>query len=121
MPKLPGWIILALLCLGTAPAATFYVSPTGNNAATGLTEATALATPQAAIDQAVPGDTILLRGGNYPLGAGRMAFNPLKHRGSDSAWLPFTLPAVGQAVTVTDTVDLSTQPHRFLRLLVSAP
>jgi hypothetical protein len=38
-----------------------------------------------------------------------------------SATIPFTLPALGQSVTVTDTVDLLAQPRRFLRLRVAAP
>ena len=70
-----------------ATAATYYVSPTGNNSANGLSEATALATPQAAINKAVSGDTILIRGGNFPVGVGAMTFDPAKHRGSDTAWL----------------------------------
>jgi hypothetical protein len=44
---------------------SFYVSPTGNDAADGKTEATALAKPQTAIEKAGPGDIILLKGGQY--------------------------------------------------------
>lgn len=84
----PKTALLFLLGLGSLDAATtFYVSPTGNNASSGLTEATALATPQAAINKAVSGDTILLRGGNYPVGVGGMTFDASRHRGSDAAWL----------------------------------
>jgi hypothetical protein len=65
----------------------FYVSPVGNNTADGLTTDAPLATPQAAIDKAVPGDTILLRGGVYAGGTGVMRFNAAQHRGSENAWL----------------------------------
>jgi parallel beta-helix repeat protein len=72
-----------------ALATTFYVAPApvGQNSADGLTEATALDTPQAAINKAFSGDTILLRGGNYPVGVGAMSFDSARHRGSDTSWL----------------------------------
>jgi hypothetical protein len=35
--------------------------------------------------------------------------------------VPFTLPAPGASATATDTVDMLTNPHRFLRLRVSQP
>ncbi|MBC8010615.1 MAG: hypothetical protein H7067_11020, partial [Burkholderiales bacterium] len=46
-----------------APA--LYVAPSGSDSADGRTEATALATPQRALDLAQPGDIIVLRAGTY--------------------------------------------------------
>lgn len=43
----------------------FYVSPGGDDKSDGRTEKTALATPQTAVDQAKPGDIILLMDGTY--------------------------------------------------------
>ena len=88
----PGSLIGCILgfLLAAVPtlfAATYYVAPNGSNAVNGLTADAPLATPQAAIDKAVPGDTVLLRGGVYPEGTGEMKFNPAKHRGSENAWL----------------------------------
>jgi hypothetical protein len=65
-------IILALLAAGHASAATYYVSPTGNDAASGAQNAPwhTIARAQSA---AAPGDTIYLRGGRYAYSAATSA------------------------------------------------
>jgi len=83
----PLWLGFYLATLQSLFAVTYYVAPTGDNTASGLTVETPLATPQAAIDRAVPGDTILLRGGIYAGGTGVMRFDAAQHRGSPNAWL----------------------------------
>lgn len=49
---------------GVAVAATYYVSPTGDDSGPG-TEAQPMATLQAAVNRLQPGDTLLVRGGTY--------------------------------------------------------
>lgn len=46
-------------------AAALYVSPSGSDASDGRSEQTAFATPQKAVDTALPGDIILLMDGTY--------------------------------------------------------
>lgn len=60
--------LAAALSLLSSPAlaATLYVAPNGNDANPG-TSAAPLATPGRALALAVPGDTVLLRGGSYPI------------------------------------------------------
>ena len=84
--SLPCLIAAILACASSLFATTYYVSPSGNNANSGLTEAAPLATPQAAINMALPGDTVYLRGGAYDNGTGTMVFGS-QHRGSSSTWL----------------------------------
>jgi hypothetical protein len=55
-----------LFSVSAAQAATYYVSPTGNNANPG-TISQPFATLQKAHDVANPGDTIYMRGGTYPI------------------------------------------------------
>lgn len=54
----------------TGTATTYYVSTTGSNSNDGLTEGTPFLTIQNAANLAVPGDTILIRGGTYTSAAG---------------------------------------------------
>lgn len=58
---------MGLLCLAAAARGqtTYYVSPDGNDGATGLATTSALRTVQRALNLAQPGDTVLLRGGTY--------------------------------------------------------
>jgi hypothetical protein len=62
--RLSGCVVV-ISCL-ELHAAEIFVSPTGNDVATG-TLAAPLQTPQAAVAKAQPGDVIYLRGGTYPL------------------------------------------------------
>lgn len=90
LPSSPRfWLFWAFTLLALRiSAATYYVSPTGNNGNSGLTTAAPLATPQAALNKAVPGDTVLLRGGTYTFSNGSppLVFSTA-HRGSDISWL----------------------------------
>jgi hypothetical protein len=51
--------------ISSASAATYYVSPTGNDTKPGTSVKAPLRTIQKAVDAAKPGDTILVRGGTY--------------------------------------------------------
>ncbi|BCM88517.1 hypothetical protein IAD21_00350 [Abditibacteriota bacterium] len=65
----------------------FYVSEKGSDDNDGRTEATALATPQKAIDMAVPGDIIDVMNGTYlPRGAQEGIVNFTK-AGTPAAWI----------------------------------
>jgi hypothetical protein len=58
---------LALLAAGQVSAATYYVSPRGDDGHTGLApdDAQALRTVQAGVERLEPGDTLLIRAGIY--------------------------------------------------------
>ena len=56
---------LALLLAAPALAGTFYVSPTGNNGASGTSPATAWQTLQKAADSVHAGDTVIVLPGTY--------------------------------------------------------
>jgi parallel beta-helix repeat protein len=61
------WVAAALMVLGlagTASATTYYVSPTGNDAANGSSSAP-WQTLQHAVETIAPGDVILVRSGTY--------------------------------------------------------
>nr|MCU0793660.1 hypothetical protein [Opitutaceae bacterium] len=79
---------IAFVVLTRAFAATYYVSPSGNDNHSGLSEAAAVATPQVAVDLANPGDTVLIMDGTYvhthPWEIIRLR---AKHRGSPTQWL----------------------------------
>jgi hypothetical protein len=100
-------IVLATLTLGslTATAATWYVSPTGSDAAAGTNWATAKLTIQAGVNAASANDTVLVTNGVYATGGStindfggqynqRVAFNKSSN---------VTLQSVnGPAVTIID-------------------
>jgi hypothetical protein len=69
----------------------YYVSPTGKDINDGRTEKTAIASPQAALNAAKPGDIILLMNGNYesPVvnGKKQKAVASIVHSGLPDAWI----------------------------------
>lgn len=68
----------------------FYVSAGGDDAHDGLTERTAFATPQKAIEAAQPGDVILVMNGTYPRAAGTPEKTPVAkfiRPGAHSSWI----------------------------------
>ncbi|KAF2195714.1 polysaccharide lyase family 9 protein [Zopfia rhizophila CBS 207.26] len=94
---------LLLITLSTAYAATLYVSPTGSDSAAG-TLAAPLKSIQVAVDKAVAGDTIYLRGGTYsPTGNIQ-----IKKSGTSSA--PYTLSAYDTEVPIVDGEALPSTP-----------
>ena len=60
-------VVLIVVSIATANAATYYVSPGGNDAHTGLGPENdkAMKTIQAALNRLEPGDTLVIRGGVY--------------------------------------------------------
>ena len=62
----------------------FYVSPNGKDANDGRTEQTPVATPQKAVELAVPGDIILLMDGTY---AGDRELVDFRRGGTPAAWI----------------------------------
>jgi len=61
----PAWALL--LAVGTAPAATWYLSPTGSDSYSGTTTNAPLATVMAAQAKAASGDTVYILAGTYNL------------------------------------------------------
>ena len=59
-------VFLALLVTETASAAEYYIAPTGDDSATGTMDAP-FATLQKAVNVAVAGDTVWIRGGTYQI------------------------------------------------------
>lgn len=60
-------IVIAYMYSNPLYAATYYVSPTGNDANNGITETTAFKNPQTGVDAANAGDTVIFLDGNYEL------------------------------------------------------
>lgn len=96
-------LALLLTTASSALAATIYVSPTGTTAGTG-TLASPYLSIQSAVDAAVPGDTIYLRGGTYSP-AKNIA---IKKNGTASAH--YTLTAYGGESVVIDGEALTGTP-----------
>ncbi|POS71695.1 pectate lyase L [Diaporthe helianthi] len=87
--------ILFLASLPAALAATYYVSPTGSSSGTGTLNSP-FASIQTAVDKAVPGDVITLRGGTY-----KPTKNiSIKKSGTANAY--YTLTAYGSESVIID-------------------
>jgi hypothetical protein len=95
--------LLLLLYLPAAFAATIYVSPTGSDSAAGSLAAP-LKSIQSAVDKAVAGDTIYLRGGTYSPTSNIQ----IKKSGTSSA--PYTLSAYSTEVPIVDGEALPSTP-----------
>jgi len=68
----------------------YYISPSGSDDNDGRTEEKPFLHPQKAIDQAKPGDIILLMGGDYRRGGGNNEQNGIIHfegAGTPAAWI----------------------------------
>lgn len=99
---MPSPIVL-LASLPAALAATYYVSPTGSSSGTGTLESP-FASIQAAVDKAVAGDVISLRGGTY-----KPTKNiSIKKSGTASAY--YTLTAYGDESVIIDGEGLTGTP-----------
>jgi parallel beta-helix repeat protein len=81
-----------LVVAGMVKADTWHISTTGNDAADGLTVATAWATIQHGADLAVAGDTVLVHPGSY------QGFAAMDHSGTASAPIVFM---AGPGVKIT--------------------
>ena len=91
------------LLLPSVLSATLYVSPTGSDSSAGTLSAP-LKSIQTAIDKAVAGDIIYLRGGTYSLTKNIQ----IKKSGTSSA--PYTLSAYEAEVPIIDGEELPSTP-----------
>lgn len=94
---------LLLASLPSALAATIYVSPTGVDTAAGSLTAP-LKSIQSAVNKAVAGDTIYLRGGTYSPSTN------IQITKSGTAAQPYTLSAYGTEVPIVDGEALPSTP-----------
>ncbi|KAJ4361836.1 hypothetical protein N0V83_010777 [Neocucurbitaria cava] len=91
------------LLLPSVLGATIYVAPTGSDTAAG-TLAAPFKSIQSAIDKAVAGDTIYLRGGTYSL------TNNIQIQKSGTSSAPYILSAYQSEVPVIDGEELPSTP-----------
>ncbi|KAF2702855.1 polysaccharide lyase family 9 protein [Pleomassaria siparia CBS 279.74] len=92
-----------LAALPSVLAATIYVSPTGVDTAAGTITAP-LKSIQSAVDKAVAGDTIYLRGGTYS------PTTNIQFTKSGTAANPYTISAYGTEVPIVDGEALPSTP-----------
>ena len=92
-----------LLAMPTASAASIYVSPTGSDTAAGSLEAP-FKTIQFAVDRAVAGDTVYLRGGTYA------QTTNIQIKKSGTASKQYTLRAYQSEVPIVDGEALPSTP-----------
>lgn len=96
-------IALLLATLPLVLATTIYVSPTGSDTSAGTLTAP-LKSIQSAIDKAVPGDTIYLRGGTYSPSTN------IQIKKSGTANSPYTLSAYASETPIIDGEALPSTP-----------
>ncbi|BCM88935.1 hypothetical protein IAD21_00777 [Abditibacteriota bacterium] len=65
----------------------WYVSAQGSNKNNGRSETTALATPQAALDLAGPGDIIVVMNGTYTANSDQGGIASFEHPGTPAGWI----------------------------------
>jgi hypothetical protein len=68
---------------------TFYVSPTGNDSASGQTEATPFATLQKAADSTAPGDFVYVMNGTYANARNSYTLLGIARPGTPNAWITY--------------------------------
>ncbi|HUO29937.1 MAG TPA: choice-of-anchor Q domain-containing protein [Bryobacteraceae bacterium] len=101
-------IILFLCALGTAQAATYYVSTSGNDSNSGSSTAPLKTISHAAAVATQPGDTVIVMNGTYSNG-GVVAPNfvvTLNHSGTSAA--PITFKAQNRAKAILNSGNTST-------------
>lgn len=86
-----SYLLLIMLACGHAGAATWYVSPTGNDGHPGSLSQPFKTIP-VAISAAVPGDVIELRGGNYASAEIRINKSHLTLRSYPGEWAVISAP-----------------------------
>lgn len=84
--------VLWTISMNTLFAATIYVSTTGNDGTGNGSLGNPYLTPQFAINQAVPGDIIELRGGTYMVGETRIDISNLTIRSYSGEWAILQAP-----------------------------
>ncbi len=104
------WLLLAPL--SKAFAATYYVSPSGNDSNTGTTEAQSWRTIQRAGDAVSPGDTVLIAPGTYNGSSGQQSVLYPRTSGTASAPITFkslnsTRPVLSGINTGKDVINLT--------------
>jgi hypothetical protein len=112
----PGYVASGLACTraATTGGTTLYVSPTGNDASTGLAPSSALKTVAKALGKSKPGDVIFLEAGAafaeaivVPTGFGGSAGNPITITSDPKARARLTVPAGKHGVTIYDSSHLT--------------
>ncbi len=104
---------------GAANAATYYVSPKGNNAQSGTSMKAPLRTIQKAVDAAKSGDTILVRGGTYRETVSTARSGTSKARitiqnyGNESVTVNGTNPIAGAWTSVGNEVYRAPMPWNY--------
>ena len=93
--------VLSYLSVNAAEAATYYVAPTGSDAASGLSLTSPFATVNKAVNKAVAGDTVLIRGGTY-----REEVNVTNGGGAEGNYV--TVSAYGTEMPVMKGSDIVT-------------
>jgi parallel beta-helix repeat protein len=102
-------VLIGVTAHSFAVAATFYVSPNGNNANPG-TISQPFATLQKAHDIANPGDTIYMRGGTYAL------TGPINITRSGSSGNPIKVFNYPNEVPILDGASLTSSNHSAIQM-----
>ena len=115
-------VLLLCFCAG-ASARDWYVSPSGNDSASGDSEKTALRTLQRAADVVSPGDRVLLCSGDFTM-EGRSddkALVTITRSGAPGAWITWC-PAPGASPVIRPSgwaaFDVRGSYHVFERLVI---
>ncbi|HLK31136.1 MAG TPA: choice-of-anchor Q domain-containing protein [Puia sp.] len=80
-----SFVLIAIPAFST----TYYVSPSGNDNSTGLSESTAFQTLQKGADATQPGDTVLVMNGTYTNSMWASLVMNINKQGTSSQWIVF--------------------------------